>query len=398
MQNPDNTMLYELDRQVYLPTFDRYPLALDHGRGARVWDIEGVEYIDALAGIAVNSVGHCHPAVVKAIQAQAANLIHISNFYVSEPQVALSQKLTEISGLDRIFLTNSGAEAVEGAIKIARKYAHNKGRGGTVISFTGSFHGRTLATIATGQKKMQQGFEPMPQGFEQAKFNDLDSVKSMISDETAAIIIEPIQGESGIHVADPSFLRDLRTLCTGENIVLIFDEIQCGIGRTGRMFAKEHYDVQPDIMTLAKALGGGVPIGAVLSNETVSSALAFGDHGTTFGGNPLVCAAALATLDTIETEGLLRQAAEKGQWLTDQLQTRKIPGTVEVRGKGLMLGVEFDFDTKSLAKEMLNQGVLTNAAAGNVLRIVPPLMISYDDLETVVDVLESAARKVRKHD
>lgn len=397
MKASTNKAYHQLDHQYYLPTFKRYPLVLERGKGARVWDVEGNEYIDALAGIAVNNLGHCHPKVVKAIQEQAARLIHISNFYLSKPQVALSEKLVELSGLDRIFFSNSGAESVEGAIKIARKYAHSKGRGGAIISFEGSFHGRTLATIATGKEKMQRGFGPMPEGFKRVPFNDIQAVREVTDVDAAAVLIEPIQGEGGINVSDPCFLMALREHCDAHDMVLIFDEIQCGVGRTGHWFAKDHYEVQPDIMTLAKALGGGVPIGAILSNERVSSAIDFGDHGTTFGGNPLVCAAALASLEAIEEEDLLQAALRKGEWIKEQIIQLKHPAVKEIRGNGLMIGIEFDFETKPLVQEMLHLGVLANATANNVLRLVPPLNIEQDELEIIMKSLEKALSKITQH-
>ncbi|MDO9595627.1 MAG: aspartate aminotransferase family protein [Lutibacter sp.] len=397
MTQKSNKTFNELDKKYYLQTFKRYPLTFDHGKGSHIWDVEGHEYIDMLGGIAVTSVGHCHPKVVKAIQNQAEKLIHISNFYLSEPQVMLSKKLVELSGLDRIFIANSGAESVEGAIKIARKYAHSIGRGGNIISFENSFHGRTLATIASGKKAYQNGFEPIPQGFSQVTFNDIESVKKAVDNNTAAIIIEPIQGEGGVNVADKTFLSALRTFCDEQNIVLIFDEIQCGMGRTGKMFAKEHFGVEPDIMTLAKALGNGVPIGAILSNEKVSAAIDFGDHGTTFGGNPLVCAASLATIEVLESENLLKQAEEKGHWLKEKITAMKNPDIKEIRGKGLMIGVEFNFETKPLVQNMLENGVLANATADKVLRLVPPLNISYDDLEKVMEVLKKSLKELKDH-
>ena len=396
MTQKSNKTFNELDKKYYLQTFKRYPLTFDHGNGSRIWDVEGHEYIDMLGGIAVTSVGHCHPKVVKAIQNQAEKLIHISNFYLSEPQVMLSKKLVELSGLDRVFIANSGAESVEGAIKIARKYAHSIGRGGNIISFENSFHGRTLATIASGKKAYQKGFEPIPQGFSQVTFNDMESVKKAVDNNTAAIIIEPIQGEGGVNVADKTFLSALRTFCDEQNIVLIFDEIQCGMGRTGKMFAKEHFGVEPDIMTLAKALGNGVPIGAILSNEKVSAAIDFGDHGTTFGGNPLVCAASLATIKVLESGNLLKQAEEKGHWLKEKITAMKNPDIKEIRGKGLMIGVEFNFETKPLVQKMLENGVLANATADNVLRLVPPLNISYDELEIVMEVLKKSLKELKR--
>jgi len=393
-----NSTYNDLDKKYYLQTFKRYPLTFDHGKGSRLWDVEGNEYIDMLGGIAVNSVGHSHPTVVKAIQDQADKLIHISNFYLSVPQVMLSKKLVELSGLDRVFFTNSGAESVEGAIKIARKYAHSVGRGGNVISFENSFHGRTLATIATGKKAYQKGFEPIPEGFSQVPFNNIEAIKKAADNNTAAIIIEPIQGEGGVNVADKTFLNELRTFCDEQNIVLIFDEIQCGMGRTGKMFAKEHFGVEPDIMTLAKALGGGVPIGAILSNEKVSAAIEFGDHGTTFGGNPLVCAASLATLEVIETESLVKQAEEKGNWLKAEISEMKNPDIKDIRGKGLMIGVEFNFETKPLVQKMLENGVLANATADTVLRLVPPLNISYEDLGKAMEVLKKSLKEIQSND
>jgi len=387
----------KLDKKYYLQTFKRYPLTFDYGKGSHIWDVEGNEYIDMLGGIAVNSVGHCHPKVVKAIQDQAAKLIHISNFYLSEPQVMLSKKLVELSGLDRVFFTNSGAESVEGAIKIARKYAHSIGRGGNIISFENSFHGRTLATIATGKKAYQKGFEPIPQGFSQLPFNNMEALKKAADSNTAAIIIEPIQGEGGVNVVDGTFLKSLRAFCDEQGIVLIFDEIQCGVGRTGKMFAKEHYGVEPDIMTLAKALGGGVPIGAILSNEKVSSAIEFGDHGTTFGGNPLVCAASLATLEVIETENLLKQAEEKGKWIVDKILSLEYGNIKEIRGEGLMIGVEFYFETKPLVLKMLENGVLANATSDTVLRLAPPLNISYEDLEKAMEIFEKSLKELKNN-
>lgn len=393
----DNKAYHQVDQEHYLQTFKRYPIAFDHGKGARIWDVEGREYIDALAGIAVNNVGHCHPKVVEAIKQQADKLLHISNFFVSKPQVDLSKKLTEITGIDRVFLTNSGAESVEGAIKIARKYAHQVGRGGDIISMDGSFHGRTMATIATGRRSMQEGFDPIPGGFRQVPFNDLDAVKNSITQEVGAILVEPIQGEGGINVASDEFLKGLRQLCDEHNIVLIFDEIQCGMGRSGKWFAKDHVGVQPDIMTLAKGLGGGVPIGAVLSNQKVSDAINFGDHGTTFGGNPLVCAASLATIAAIEEEGLLQQATENGKWFTQELEALNEPSLQRIKGKGLMLGLEFNFETKPLALEMLHAGVLVNATAGNILRIVPPLNITREELGKVKDAMVVSLEKVKAH-
>ncbi len=390
-----NQKYQQIDKENYLQTFRRFPITLTKGLGARVWDVNGKEFIDALAGIAVNNVGHCHPKVVKAIQDQAATLMHISNFFLSKPQALLSKKLVEISGLDRVFFSNSGAESVEGAIKIARKYGHSKGRTGTILSMNNSFHGRTMATIATGKKAMQIGFDPIPLGFKQIPFNDFDALVKASDQSVSAIIMELVQGEGGINVADKVFVKKVRAFCDEREIVLIFDEIQSGIGRTGKWFAKDHFGVQPDIMTLAKGLGGGVPIGAILSNQKVSDAIDFGDHGTTFGGNPLVCAASLAVIETIEEENLLNATAEKGEWFMNKLAEINDPRLKQVKGLGLMIGVEFDFETKPLVLEMLEQGVIANATAGNILRLVPPLTINYEEMGQVLIVLKNALKKIK---
>jgi acetylornithine/N-succinyldiaminopimelate aminotransferase len=374
------------DQAYYLQTYRRYPLVLERGEDVYVWDTDGNRYLDALAGIAVNNLGHCHPKVVEAIREQVGQLIHISNFYTSKPQAELTEALCKLSGMDRAFFSNSGAESVEGAIKLARKYAHAHGRGGTIHAVTQSFHGRTLATIAMGKKAMQEGFGPMPAGFCRLPFNDMEAVRRDVNQDSAAIIVEPVQGEGGIHPADLEYLQALRAFCDQHKLVLIFDEIQCGIGRTGRLFAKEHYGVQPDIITLAKGLGSGVPIGAILCTQTIADAINYGDHGTTFGGNPMACAAALATLEVMQLPGFLEDVREKGQMLMEALRERRHPDVVEVRGLGLMVGVEFNDETKPMVKRMMEHGVLANATAGNVLRLVPPLTIRRDALMELVDV------------
>ncbi len=382
--------LHQIDKKHYLPTFRRYPLAFKKGSGSRLWDMEGNEYIDALAGIAVNNVGHTHPKVVEAIRYQAGQLIHISNFYVSEPQMKLVEKIAQLSGMERVFLTNSGAESAEGVIKIARKYASKNGRGGTIMAMKNAFHGRTLATVAaTGKKAMMNGFDPIPTGFCHLPFNDIDIVRRNVNQDVAAIMLEPVQGEGGIIPADPIYMKELRAFCDEENVVLIFDEIQCGIGRTGKMFAHEHYDVKPDVMSLAKGLGGGVPVGAAVANEKVGSAIDWGDHGTTFGGNPLVSAAALATLEAIEEEGMMKHATEKGRWFWRKIEEAKAdyPEIDHIRGIGLMLGVVLNVPSKPVVARMMEHKVLANATAETVVRIVPPLNIPYEDLERVLEVL-----------
>ena len=389
----------DLDQKYYVPTYKRFPITLVKGDNARVWDNTGKEYIDALAGIAVNCLGHNNKELVNAITEQAKKMIHISNYYLSESQAILSKKLAEITKLDKVFFGNSGAEAVEGALKFARKYAHSKERGGEIISFTGCFHGRTLATVAMGKDSQKQGFEPIPQGYKKAEFNNIESVKKLIDKNTAAIIIEPIQGEGGINVADKNFLKNLRELCNKEDIVLIFDEIQCGVGRTGYWFAKDYFDVEPDILTSAKALGGGIPIGAVMCKEKISAAIKPGDHGTTFGGNPLASAAALATIKVIEDNNLIEEATKKGDWFKKNLDKKNNGnyGIKEVRGLGLMIGIELDFPAKPVVDKMLELGVLSNATAENVIRIVPPLTIPYEDLEKVIDVMLESLNETKQN-
>lgn len=381
--------LQQTDQAHYLPVFKRYPITLTHGEGARVWDTDGNTYIDVLAGIAVNSVGHCHPKVVEAIKSQAEKLIHISNLMTSEPQVRLAEKLTRLAGLERVFFSNSGAEAVEGAFKIARKYAHKHGRWGKIISMEGCFHGRTLATMAAATKKYHQGMEPVPEGFVQVPYNDLEAVKAEADEKTAAIIVEPVQWADGIRMADAAFLQGLRKLCDEQNMVLIFDEIQCGMARTGKLFAYQNYGVKPDIITLAKALGGGTPIGATLVKQKVADALNLGDHGTTFGGNPLVSAAALATLQVIEDENLAQNAIQLGDRLMDYVKNRaKEETTVTgVDGIGLMIGININQPARPVVERMLGKGVIASAVGTNTIRFVPPLNISWEDLKEAADAV-----------
>lgn len=379
----------QLEKQFHFQTYNRFPVTLVHGQGAQVWDSEGNEYLDALAGIAVNNLGHCHPKVVEAIQNQAEKLIHTSNFYYTEEQSLFIEKLAKVSGMDRIFLGNSGVEAMEGAIKLARKYGHTKGKTGNIISLTKGFHGRSLTTIAMGMPNYQKGFEPMPQGFEQVPFNDFEALKAAANAETIAIVFELVQGNSGVHVADPEFVKQVRALCDELDILLIFDEIQTGIGRTGKFYAHQHFEVKPDIMTSAKALASGIPIGALLAKEEVASVLEFGEHGTTFGGNPFACAVGLATLKAIEEEGIVEQAAKKGEFMMNLLKekTAGIEAVKDIRGLGLMIGVELNNPARPVVEKMFEKKVLSNAASGNVIRLVPPLVITEEQIERVVDVL-----------
>ncbi len=375
-----------------MQTYTRQPISIVRGRGIRVYDLEGREYIDFVGGIAVNALGHGHPDLVHAIQRQAAQLIHASNLYYTEPQVQLAKRLVDHSFADRAFFCNSGAEANEAAIKLARRYAHAKygPERFEVITMANSFHGRTLATItATGQEKVQKGFEPLMPGFAYAPFNNFGAVEAMVGERTAAIMLEPIQGEGGVHVADREYLAQLRALCTQRDILLIFDEVQTGMGRTGTLFAYQQLGVEPDMMTLAKGLGGGVPIGACLAKERVASAFQPGDHASTFGGNPLACAAALAVCRTLLDGGMLEHAKRMGDYLAKSLADCKDRQRIvrEVRGLGLLQGVEIDMDAKSVVADCLVRGVLINAAGERVLRFVPPLVVTQRDIDKLLDTL-----------
>lgn len=394
----DNQTLSLKDQKNYVQVFKRYPLAFEKGEGIFLHDVEGKKYLDALAGIAVNNLGYNHPTLINAIKNQADKLLHISNFFVTEPQVQLAQKLVKLSGLDRVFFTNSGAESVEGAIKAARKYGHAHGKTGTILSVTGNFHGRTLATIAAGKRKMQVGFDPMPSGFHQIPFNDITAFEqAMDIYQPAAIMMEPIQGEGGINMVDTDYIKSVRNICNEHDTLLILDEIQCGVGRTGTMFYHEQLGIKPDIMTLAKGLGGGVPIGAFLLSEKVNDAMDFGDHGTTFGGNPLACAAGLAILEVIGDDRLLREVTEKGEYFKSLIIDQKHPLIKDIRGVGLMIGVELTIPSKKIVQHMLDNGVIANATAETVVRIVPPLIISKDELKQVHDALMNALNDSSNH-
>lgn len=389
----------ELAHRYHVDLYGRYPITLVEGKGVRVKDSNGNEYIDALAGIAVNSLGHSHPRVVEVVQRQAARLMHISNFYYSEPQSRLVEKLAEISGLDQSFLCNSGAEAMEGSIKLARKYGSIREKKGNIISMENCFHGRTLGTIAMGKEKYQKGFYPLPPGFEQVPVNDIEALKARADKETIAIVIEPVQGEGGIKPVQEKYLRQVRALCDEHDILMILDEIQCGIARTGKMFAYQHYDILPDIVASAKALGNGFPIGAVIAKKEVAEAFEHGEHGTTYGGNPLASAASYATLSVMQEEDMPAQAAEKGDYFMERLRSaaKGQEAIKEVRGKGLMIGVELNFEGGEVVREMMNRGVLSNCASGNVMRFVPPLIITKEEIDTVINVFFESLKAVETH-
>jgi acetylornithine/N-succinyldiaminopimelate aminotransferase len=386
--------IQDLEHRYVMGTFKRLPVVLTEGHGCVVKDDQGREYLDLVGGIAVNLLGHAHPAVSEAVARQAGRLIHTSNLYYTEPQVHLAQRLVELAFPARVFFCNSGAEANEAAIKIARKWGRLHRDGGyEIICTERSFHGRTLATVtATGTPKYSEPFGPLPAGFPHVPYGDLEAVKAATTDQTAAVMVEPIMGESGVVVPPAGYLRGLREWCDEQNLLLIFDEVQTGLGRTGRWFAHQQDGVTPDVMTLAKGLGGGVPIGACLAAPR-ADVLEPGDHGSTFGGNPLACAAALATLATIEQEDLVQHAAEMGELLQQQL--RELPGVREVRGRGLMQAMVLaEPKARELQTRALDEGVIVNAVDDSTLRLVPPLIISEREVDQAVARLRRALEAI----
>ncbi len=387
------------EKQYYMPVFARYPVVLSHGEGPYLYDIEGKKYIDFLAGIAVNILGHAHPKLVAAIAKQAGRLIHCSNMYYTVEQAKLVESLVKLSGLDRVFLANSGAEANEGAIKLARKFGKTLNSDRVeILTAEHCFHGRTLATLtATAQPKYQAGLEPLPQGFGYVPYNDLAALRRAVSAKTCAVFIEPIQGEGGINIPDPGYLQGVREICDASGALLIYDEIQTGMARTGRMFAFQHCGVKPDIMTLAKGLGGGVPIGAFLASDKVAAAFHPGDHGSTFGGNPLACAAANAVLAAIASEGLEANARTIGEYLQQGLTglKAKYPALIsEVRGMGLMVGMRLTQPGKDIVVSCMKEGALINCTAGDILRFVPPLNINRQHIDELLAILDKVLAAV----
>jgi len=364
--------------------------ALVKGRGSKVWDADGKVYLDFAAGIAVLNVGYSHPKVVAAVQAQVADLVHVSNLYFNENQALLAKRLSDLSLHGKCFFCNSGAEANEGMVKLARLWGHEQGKY-EVICMKNSFHGRTLAMAsATGQDKVKKGFEPMPEGFVHAVYNDLDSVKALVTDKTVAVMLESVQGEGGVVPADPEFMEGVRALCDEKGLLMLCDEVQSGMGRTGKWFGFQNYSVEPDAFSLAKGLGSGYPIGAVVAGPKLSDVFHPGHHASTFGGSPLACAAALATIEVIEEEGLLERAAEKGELFKEGLEdfAERFAHVTEVRGMGLMLGLVLDQDAKPLTQAFAEIGLLTIPTAGNVVRFLPPLTVKDDELEEALDIME----------
>ncbi|RMH33561.1 MAG: aspartate aminotransferase family protein [Nitrospirae bacterium] len=390
--------LQEAASQYLMHTYDRLPLSIIRGRGCHVYDAEGREYLDCIGGIAVNVLGHCHPDLVYVIQQQARLLIHTSNLFYTEPQVELARLLVEHSFADKVFFCNSGAEANEAAIKLARRYAYER-YGPTrfeIVTMYNSFHGRTLATLsATGQPKLQEGFGPLLPGFRQVPLNDITALEAAITDQTAAVMIEPIQAEGGMYVAEKQYLHQVRQLCDQRDILLIFDEVQTGMGRTGTLFAYEHFDVAPDIMTLAKGLGGGVPIGACLAIDRVAEVFRPGTHASTFGGNPLACAAAIEVFRLLFEGKELEASLSKGRYLTKGLDSLKEQYAVitERRGIGLLQGIEVLMDARAIVTDCLARRIIVHSTKGNVLRLSPPFVITLSEIDRALNVLSDILAK-----
>lgn len=379
-------------------TYSRFPIALVKGKGCRVWDADGKEYLDFVAGLAVCNLGHCHPKVVKAIQEQAERLIHISNLYYIEPQAQFAELLCKNSFAQKAFFCNSGAEANEAAIKLTRRYFKEKGENKfQIITMEKSFHGRTMATLAaTGQKKFQAGFEPLLEKFIYVPFNDVDAVAKAITPDTAAIMLEPIQGEGGVNIPSDNYLKELKALCKEKGMLLIFDEVQVGMGRTGKLFAYEHYDVTPDIMTLAKGLAGGVAIGAMLATDEVVKSFVPGTHASTFGGNPLATAAGIAALKAVLEEGMLENCRKVGKYLFEKVSRlqKEFPFIKEVRGKGLIIGMELTIPGAKIVKTCMEKGLLINCTSDTILRFIPPLVVTEKDVDEMMKIFEGVLKEV----
>lgn len=391
----DTDQLIKHADNIIMETYKRFPVVLVKGLGTKVWDRNGKEYLDFVAGIAVCNLGHSHPMVIEAIKSQLDKLTHVSNLYYIEPQIYCAEIIVNNSFADRVFFCNSGAEANEAAIKIARKYAHEnfKGNKYELITMANSFHGRTLATIAaTGQKKFQKGFEPLPEGFSYVPFNEVSLLKKAISDKTCGILVEPIQGEGGVIIPDNDYLREVRRICDEHGILMILDEVQVGMGRTGKLFAYEDSGIKPDILTLAKALGNGFPVGAMLTTEKISKAFVPGSHASTFGGNPLAMAAACATLEVLLTGGILDHCENMGNYFLGKLKEIGARHSIvtAVRGKGLIIAAELNMPGEDIVLKCLNNGLLINCTNGNILRFVPPLIVKQNEIDQAIEILDDA--------
>ena len=387
-----NQEIIDLNSKYLCTTYARFPFAFVRGQGCRLWDADGKAYLDFFASLAVMNLGQCHPAVVKAVYEQVSTLTHISNLHHTVPQARLAELLCSHSFADKVFFCNSGAEANEAAIKLARKYGGDKREGRyEILTTLGSFHGRTMAAIsATGQEKVRQGFAPLLEGFRYVPYDDLEAMEAAISERTIAIMVEPIQGEGGVVVPKPEYLKSLRDLCDGKGLLLILDEVQTGMGRTGKLFAHEHERITPDIMTLAKALGGGIPIGAMLARSEIAESFNLGSHGSTFGGNAVACAAGIAVLNTLLHDGVLENCRAMGEYFLSRLNALKerFSFIKEVRGKGLILGAELDREGAGIVDTCLKEGLLINNTAGKVLRFIPPLIITKTEIDEGFVIIE----------
>ena len=373
------------DARHVFQTYGRQPIVIVRGQGARVWDADGREYVDCVAGIAVNNLGHCHPKVVAAIQEQAAKLMHTSNLYYNELQPELAGKLTQIAGMDRAFFCNSGAEAIEAALKLARKYTENTG----FIATEHCFHGRTMGALSiTHKEKYRKPFEPLVPGASFVPYGSADAVRDEIDADTAAVILEPVQGEGGVNIPQRDYLKEVRKICDRAGIALIFDEVQTGMGRTGKWFGKDHFGVQPDIMCVAKGVAGGFPMGVLLATDEAAAAFGKGDHASTFGGSPLACAAALGTLRAMEEEHLVERSRDMGNYMRNELAKKCKQDFVDhVRGLGLMIGVQLKQEGNALVDQARAKGALINVASDTVIRLVPPFVITKDEINRVVDIV-----------
>ncbi len=373
-------------------SYNRYPVVLDHGEGAYLYDTDGKEYLDFGGGIAVCALGYGNTEYSKALKDQIDKAIHFSNYFYSEPLLKAAKALTKASGMDKVFMANSGTEANEGALKLARKYAIAKGHDNRheIVSMKKAFHGRSMGALSvTGTKKYREPFEPMISGVTFADYNDLDSVKDAVTDNTYAIIVEAVQGEGGIYPADPDFIKGIRDICTQNDIIMICDEIQCGMGRTGCMFAYQQYGIQPDIVTMAKGIGNGVPVAAIATTDDIATTLLPGDHGTTFGGNPLSCAAVTKTLEIFERDDIPAHVSKMGDILGDALDTlvQTKENCVEARGLGLMRGLELSEPVAPYVAKALDRGLILMSAGTHVIRFVPPLIITEEEIGKMVDIL-----------
>jgi len=385
--------------QSVMKTYGRYPIVADRGEGCMLWDVDGKSYLDFLAGVAVNNLGHCHPKVVAALREQAGRLLHCSNYYHIPQQIELAEWLCSHSFADRVFFCNSGAEANEAAIKLARK--HSRETFGEsrfeIITALASFHGRTIGAIsATGQDKVRVGFDPVVPGFRYVPFGNIEALRKEVTPQTCAIMLEPVQGEGGVNVPPPGYLKAVSELCNEYDLLLIFDEVQVGCGRTGSLWAYEQEGIKPDIMSLAKALAGGAPIGALLTSGTLAERLGPGTHGSTFGGNPLVCAAALAAMRSITEDGVLDNCRKMGSYLKGKLEQlqEKYNFIKEVRGQGLIIGMELTIEGGELVVAAMEKGLLINCTVGNVLRFVPPLIVTSDEIDSAMTILDDVLATV----